>query len=102
MRIRSYKQLAEAASEKVINQLKENWQDQYGRLPAPAQNLLQTTLLKIAAAHANITSIEIKSQRLMLTRNNQYIMLSQTRFPRLTCANPKRKLAEATEMLRGI
>ncbi|MEZ7957593.1 MAG: transcription-repair coupling factor [Rubritalea sp.] len=102
MRIRSYKQLAEAASEKVINQLKESWQDQYGKLPAPAQNLLQTTLLKIAAAHANITSIEIKSQRLMLTRNNQYIMLSQTRFPRLTCANPKRKLAEATEMLRGI
>ncbi|MFT5906283.1 MAG: transcription-repair coupling factor (superfamily II helicase) [Cryomorphaceae bacterium] len=102
MRIRAYKQLAEAATEKVINQLKENWQDQYGKLPVPAQNLLQTTLLKISAAHANITSIEIKSQRLMLTRNNQYIMLSQTRFPRLTATNPRKKLAEANSMLKSI
>ncbi len=102
MRIRAYKQLAEAASDKVINQLKENWQDQYGKLPRPALNLLDCTLLKIAAARANITSIEVKSQRLMLTRNNQYIMLSQTKFPRLTQSNPKKKLVEAIGMLRAI
>jgi transcription-repair coupling factor (superfamily II helicase) len=81
MRIRAYKQLAEAATEKTIHQLGANWQDQYGKLPTPAKNLLQTNLLKIAAAQANITSIEIKSQRLMLTRNNQYIMLSQKNSP---------------------
>ena len=102
MRIRAYKQLAEAASDKVINQLKENWQDQYGKLPGPAQNLLNCTLLKIAAARANITSIEIKSQRLMLTRNNQYIMLSQTKFPRLKQTQPKQKLEEAVRMLKTI
>ncbi|MGJ8655233.1 MAG: transcription-repair coupling factor [Akkermansiaceae bacterium] len=102
MRIRAYKQLAEAASEKTIRQLRDNWQDQYGKLPTPAQNLLDTTQLKIAASKANITSIEIKGQRLMLTRNNQYIMLSQTKFPRLKSTTPKTKLAEATEMLRSI
>ena len=102
MRIRAYKQLAEAANDKTINQLKENWTDQYGKLPTPAQNLLDTTILKIAAARANITSIEIKSQRLMLTRNNQYIMLSQTKFPRLTANNPKAKIKESLNMLRSI
>ena len=102
MRIRAYKQLAEAATEKTINQLRENWQDQYGKIPAPAQNLLETTLLKIAAARANITSIEIKSQRLMLTRNNQYIMLSQTKFPRLKSTNPKSKIKESLNLLRTI
>lgn len=102
MRIRAYKQLAEATSEKFITQLRENWTDQYGKLPTPAENLLNTTLLKIAAAKANITSIEIKSQRLMLTRNNQYIMLSQTKFPRLQSTNPQKKLVEAIQLLRSI
>ena len=102
MRIRAYKQLAEASAEKTINQLKDNWQDQYGKIPKPAQNLLDTTLLKIAAARANITSIEIKAQRLMLTRNNQYIMLSQTKFPRLKSTNPKAKIKETLTMLRSI
>jgi len=32
MRIRAYKQLAEASSEKVIKQLRESWTDQYGRI----------------------------------------------------------------------
>ncbi len=102
MRIRAYKQLAEAVSEKTIDQLKDTWKDQYGKLPAPAEHLLQATLLKIAAARANITSIEIKGQRLMLTRNNQYIMLSQTKFPRLNATSPDKKLTQAIEMLRGI
>ena len=102
MRIRAYKQLAEASSETTIQGLKESWKDQYGKLPAPLHNLLNTTLLKIAAARANITSIEIKSQRLMLTRNNQYIMLSQTKFPRLTATKPRSKIKEATEMLKSI
>ncbi len=102
MRIRAYKQLAESSSDSTILQLKESWKDQYGKLPAPVHNLLNTTLLKIAAAHAKITSIEIKSQRLMLTRNNQYIMLSQTKFPRLTATNSRAKIKEATEMLKSI
>lgn len=102
MRIRAYKQLAEATSEKVIGILRDTWTDQYGKLPSPAQNLLDTTQLKIAASKANITSIEIKGQRLMLTRNNQYIMLSQTKFPRLKATNPHRKLLECIGMLRSI
>ena len=102
MRIRAYKQLAEASIESTIQELKRSWKDQYGKLPAPVHNLLNTTLLKIAAARANITSVEIKSQRLMLTRNNQYIMLSQKKFPRLTTTNSRAKINEATEMLKSI
>ncbi len=102
MRIRAYKQLAEASSMADISALKASWRDQYGKLPTPLQNLLLVTELKIAASKANISSVEIKSQRLMLTRNNQYIMFSQTKFPRLHQTEAKKKLIEAIEMLRTI
>lgn len=102
MRIRAYKQLAEAVSEKEIKSIGDTWKDQFGRLPSPAQNLLTATLLKIAAAKAMITSVEIQGQRLMLTRNGNYILMEGTRFPRLKQTTPSKKLTEALEMLQAI
>lgn len=102
MRIRAYKQLAETVNEKELNVISASWQDQFGRHPAPVKNLLQATALKIAAAHAFISSVEIQGQRLMLTRNGNYIMFEGKRFPRLTQTHPAKKLDEALSMLRSI
>lgn len=102
MRIRAYKQLAEAVSEKEVEQIGKNWQDQFGRHPDSVSNLLLATSLKLSAAKANISSIEIQAQRLMLTRNGNYIMLEGKRFPRLKEFLPKKKLTEALRMLQAI
>ncbi|WP_346188330.1 transcription-repair coupling factor [Rubritalea halochordaticola] len=102
MRIRAYKQLAETVSEKELKIIANSWQDQFGRHPVPVKNLLTATSLKIAAANAFITSVEIQGQRLMLTRNGNYIMLEGKRFPRLTESHPGKKLNEALSMLKLI
>lgn len=102
MRIRAYKQLAETVSEKELRRIADDWKDQFGRHPKPVKFLLQATALKLAAAKAMITSIELQGQRVMLTRNGNYITLEGSRFPRLTEGHPSKKLNEAIDLLKSI
>jgi len=102
MRIQAYKQLAEATSSKQLKSIKAEWSDRYGKLAKPAKYLLATAELKIAAAQANVSAIEVKSQKLMITRNGDYIMLEGRRFPRLTEVKPEKKLNECIELIRSI
>lgn len=102
MRIQAYKRLAAITSIKELKELKKEWKDRYGKIPKPAQYLTEVTALKIAAAQAHISSIEIKSQKLILTRNGQFIQLEGKRFPRLTESDPQKKLTESLHMLRSI
>ncbi len=101
-RIAAFRQLAEATSEKQIDQIENTWRDRFGRLPQPAQNLLNITKIKTLASHAKITSVEIQGQRLMLKRNQEFILLDQRRFPRLKTIAPLEKIKETLQMLRLI
>ena len=101
LRISAYKELAELVSTKELKALKTRWIDRFGTPPAPAVNLLSTTELKLIAAKVGISSVEIREQRLMLTRNGEYIFLSGKRFPRLTEQEPKKKLEEALHLLKS-
>lgn len=102
MRIRAYKQLAEASAEKQLQRITRDWEDQFGKLPTPLTHLITLTNIKIAAAQANISSVELKHQRLMLTRNGEYILLAGSRFPRLEATQSEKKLAEALQLLKTI
>jgi transcription-repair coupling factor (superfamily II helicase) len=102
MRIRAYKQLAETVSEKELRRIADDWKDQFGRHPISVKFLLQATTLKLAAAKAMISSIELQGQRLMLTRNGNYITLDNSRFPRLKEGSPAKKLTEAIQLLNSI
>ena len=88
LRISAYKELAELISLKELKALRTRWQDRFGKAPQPVVNLLLATELKLTAAKANISSIEIREQRLMLTRNGNYIFLTGKRFPRLDATKP--------------
>lgn len=101
MRIAAYKKLAEMSNNNDLKKITDEWRDRYGKLQVPAQNLILVTELKILAACANISSIEVKQQRLMLKRNNQYIQFSGNRFPRLTEYSPQMKLSECITMLKS-
>lgn len=101
LRISAYKELAELVSAKELNALRIRWTDRFGKPPPPVRHLLTATEIKLAAAKAGISSVEIREQRLMLTRNGEYIFLSQKRFPRLTERKPGKKLAEALQMLNS-
>ncbi len=102
LRISAYKELASLVSERDLDSLCAAWRDRFGRFPAPAEQLIEVTRLKLLAAAAAISAIEIRGQRLMLTRNGEFIMLEGRRFPRLPSEDPGAQLAAAVHLLRTI
>jgi hypothetical protein len=65
-------------------------------------NLLRIARLKSLASAAGISSVEINGPRLMLKRNQDYILLEGRKFPRLNERDPLRKVEEAIGMLRRL
>lgn len=102
LRISAYRELAELISLKELKALRARWIDRFGKPPAPARHLLLTTELKLTAAAASISTIEIREQKLMLTRNGKFITLTGKRFPRLASTKPLQKLKESLAMLQSI
>ena len=98
-RMACYTRLAKALTTDDTDDLEREWIDRYGKLPAQARNLLICHKIKILASRRNISQVEISGQKLMLTRNNDYILLNK-RFPRLQKIKPTDKLYETLKFLR--
>jgi len=101
LRISAYKELAELVSRKELKALRTRWIDRFGKPPTSVVHLLSATAIKLAAAQSSISTVEIREQKLMLTRNGEYITLSKKRFPRLTESLPEKKLSEALKMIES-
>ncbi|CAN5702591.1 hypothetical protein BH11VER1_BH11VER1_12300 [soil metagenome] len=99
-RITAYRMLGEIMTRKELDALQEGWQDQYGPLPPAVENLLVCAAIMLAAAHAGISMVEIKEDKLMLTRNGRYVMLGG-KFPRLTGMDATLLLRESLQLLRS-
>ncbi|MFC5456054.1 transcription-repair coupling factor [Prosthecobacter fluviatilis] len=102
LRITAYRQVGEIMTRKELEELEEQWRDQFGeKLPHAVQNLLTCAAIRLSAAHAGITDVEIKDRKLMLTRNGKFVMI-QGKFPRLSSREGHKQLAEALAMLRTL
>lgn len=101
LRISAYKDLAAVRTLKEADNLLRAWEDRFGPAPETVRHLLDSHKIKILASHANISIVEISGQRLMLTRNGDFILLSN-KFPRLASAAPADKLRETLDMLKNI
>jgi len=97
-RIEMYRKLAQADDAAALRSLKEELRDRFGPLPPAAELLLKATELKLIAAGRNVTAIETKGDKLMLTRNNDFLMAGG-KFPRLTRATPSARLNEIKRLL---
>jgi len=62
---------------------------------------LQVAELRILAADKDITVIEVKEDRLMLTRNNDFVMIG-SKFPRLTKPTAAARLTEIKKLLLAL
>jgi transcription-repair coupling factor (superfamily II helicase) len=100
LRITAYRMLGEVLTRKELDTLERNWRDQFGPPPEAVENLLLCAGLKLAAAHASISAIEIKEGKLMLTRNQRYVLLDG-KFPRLTGKDATLQLRESLQLLRS-
>ncbi len=102
LRITAYRQLGEVMTRKELDELESQWRDQFGdKLPHAVQNLITCASIRLSAAHAGITDVEIKERKLMLTRNGQMVMI-HGKFPRLNERQGHKQLAEALTMLRSL
>ena len=63
--------------------------DRFGPLPPPVELLLLVAELKILAGEKSVTAIEVKDDKLMLTRHGDFITLGG-KFPRLTKKDARR------------
>ena len=101
LRIAAYKEVAELGSQPALDALRIAWRDRFGPIPPPAETLLRLAHLKLTAANAGITAIEIKQGKLMLTRREAYLLV-HGKFPRLTHPDGSERLLEAAEIVRKI
>ncbi len=100
-RIEIYRKLAQATDKASLERLQTEMRDRFGPLPPAIELLLLVAELKILASEKSITVVEVKEDKLMLTRNQDYIMLSG-KFPRLTKEEPKARLKEIKKLLLSI
>ena len=100
-RIEIYRKLAQAEDRAEITALQKELRDRFGPLPPPTEMLLLLGELKFLAGERGITAIEVKEDRLMLTRNRDFVQLGG-KFPRLTKKTPDAKLKEIRRLLLAI
>ena len=98
-RIEIYRKLAQATDKASVHGLERELRDRFGPVPGAVELLLQVAQMKILAAERGITTIEVKEDRLMLTRNNDYVMVG-SKFPRLTKRDAAARLKEIQKVLR--
>jgi transcription-repair coupling factor (superfamily II helicase) len=100
-RIEIYRKLAQATDKSALAQLKGELGDRFGPLPDALELLLKATEVKILAGERDITIIETRENKLMLTRNNDYITLGG-KFPRLAKKSALARLNEIKRLLLAL
>jgi transcription-repair coupling factor (superfamily II helicase) len=100
-RIEIYRKLAQANEKSALESLQKELRDRFGPLPPPVELLLQVAELKILAGEKSVTNIEVKEDRLMLTRQGDFITLGG-KFPRLSRKDVRARLKEIKKLLLAI
>jgi len=101
LRIQAYRQLAEVTTEEQSAKLRKDWRDRFGKFPPAVDNLLLLTEIRLAAARARITRVEMREDKLMLTRGGQFILVGN-KFPRLNSVILNQRLREILELTRKL
>jgi len=100
-RIEIYRKLAQVGDKPAIESLEKEVRDRFGPLPSALDLLLKVAELKVLAAARGISVIEVKKDKLMLTRNNDYVMIG-SKFPRLVRKEAPARLKEIKKLLMAL
>ena len=101
MRIAAYRQLAQLTTMRELKRLRQEWRDRFGPPPPAVECLLACTELRMAAAHAGVSVVEIKEGKLMLTKGGDYLLVNG-KFPRPGGATNRERLFAAVEMVHSL
>jgi transcription-repair coupling factor (superfamily II helicase) len=101
LRIQAYRHLAEVTTREQLDRLRKDWRDRFGKFPVAVDNLLLLTEIKLSAARAGLTRVEVREAKLMLTRRGDFILVGG-KFPRISTDRIERQLGEVLELIRKI
>jgi transcription-repair coupling factor (superfamily II helicase) len=100
-RIEIYRKVAQATEKSALEAVQKELRDRFGPLPPSVELLLLVAELKILASERAITVMEVKDDKLMLTRHGDFITLSG-KFPRLSKKDAKGRLKEIKKLLLAL
>src|SRR5438105_4462734 len=82
LRIKAYRETAEITTHDQLERVGREWRDRFGKFPPAVDNLFLLTEIKLAAAKAGLTRVEVRERKQMLTRRCDFILVGG-KFPRL-------------------
>ncbi len=100
-RIEGYRRLSELTTVEEWKSLKEEWRDRYGDWPDAVELLLETYALRILASERNISMIQVEGGKLVIKRNDDFVMIGG-KFPRLTATAALSKLLEIKQWIESL
>ena len=101
LRIQAYRHLAEVATPEQLQRLQHHWRDRFGKFPPAIDNLFLLTEIKLAAARAGVTRVEVRDRKLMLTRRGDFILVGG-KFPRLVASAIEEHLPEVRDLTKKL
>jgi transcription-repair coupling factor (superfamily II helicase) len=101
LRIQAYRHLAEITTREQWDRLRKAWRDRFGKFPPAVDNLLVLTEIKLAAAKAGVTRVEVREGKLMLTRRGDFILVGG-KFPRISTDRIDRQLVGVLDLIKKI
>jgi transcription-repair coupling factor (superfamily II helicase) len=101
LRIEAYRKVAQATDWPALESLRIELRDRFGPLPEAVELLLAAQEIKLLADEKNVTTLETRGSRLMLTRNNDFITLAG-KFPRFTKRTARGRLNEIRRLLSAL
>ncbi len=101
LRIRAYRNIAEITSHEQLDQLRREWRDRFGAFPPAVDNLFALMKIKLAAAEAGVSRVEVRERKLMLTRHADFILVAG-KFPRLVATKIDQHLVEILELIKKL
>jgi transcription-repair coupling factor (superfamily II helicase) len=100
-RIEMYRKLAQIEEVPDLGLLRKEMRDRFGPVPDQVERLLLVSEMKLLAGFRGVSSIEVKDDKVMLSRNNDYVMLGN-KFPRLTRKTPDARIKEIKKLLLAL
>ena len=97
LRIQTYRHFAEITTHAQLERLRREWRDRFGKFPPAVDNLFVLAEIKLAAAGTDVTRVEVRERKLMLTRRGDFILVGG-KFPRLVADRIEAHLREVLEL----
>jgi transcription-repair coupling factor (superfamily II helicase) len=84
-----------------MERIRRDWRDRFGPLPPAVDNLFLLSEIKLAAAKRGISRVEVREDKLMLTRGGDFILVGG-KFPRLVAAGIEQRLREILDLIKKL